>query len=87
MNIVRFLERKMKMATTPVVPETIDQKIEKAAEEAASVASMFSPAVGAAISSGVAIEPVVAGLVHLIAGIFKHHVKAAVAPPNAPLKK
>jgi|AmaraimetFIIA100_FD_contig_61_7906736_length_3429_multi_7_in_0_out_0_3 hypothetical protein len=74
------------MATTPVtVGETLDAKIAQAAQEAAVVASTFSPAIGAAISTGAAMEPVVAGFIHMLIGLFTHHVKAAVpVPASAP---
>lgn len=59
---------------------TLEQKIEQAAEEASQVAAIFSPQVGQAIQAGVAVEPVVAGFIQMLIGLFKHHTKQ-VPPP------
>lgn len=75
------------MATGTVVPLTLEQKIEQAAGEAGQIASIFSPAVGAAIQAGVAAEPIIYGMIHMFLGLFKHHVSGTVAPPGLSLNK
>jgi len=63
------------MPGDPVVTEkqTTEDKILLASAEAAKVAAIFAPAVGNAISAGVAVEPLVSGIVKLIVGLFHHH--------------
>lgn len=62
------------MATSAVTPQpTLEDKILLATTQAAQIASIFSPAVGMAIKAGVAVEPLVEGMVKLIAGLFHHH--------------
>lgn len=75
----------MSTSQTPAVPATLEQKIDQAASEAATVAATFSPALGVAIQSGVAVEPVISGFIHMLIGLFKHHAKAAAAPAPAPI--
>lgn len=71
--------------TVPAVPQSLEQKIEMAAAEAAQVAAIFSPGVGAAIQAGVAVEPVISGFIQLLVGIFKHHTsQATVSQTPAP---
>lgn len=71
-------------------PQTLEQKIDLAAAQAAQIADIFSPAIGTAINMGVAAEPVIAGMIHLFASLFKHHASqatpAAPAPVAAPAK-
>lgn len=67
-------------AAQPGVPQaqpSLEQKIDEAAAQASSIVSTFSPAAAAAIESGVAIEPVISGMVHMFIGLFKHHAKQA----------
>lgn len=59
----------------PVAQPTTEQKILAAAEIASQAVSIFVPAAGAAVKAGVAVEPVISGLVQLFIGIFKHHSK------------
>jgi len=63
------------MASTPAVTQqpTLEDKILLATQEAATIAAIFSPAVSQVISLGVAIEPVISGLVKMISGLFHHH--------------
>lgn len=68
----------------PTAPLTTEQKIELAALEAGQVAGIFIPGINAAVRNGVAVEPVVSGFVHLLIGIFKHHV-ATPSPAPAPV--
>jgi len=77
-------------ATSAASPSSLanlstEQKILAASEEAAQVTKIFSPAIGAAIDAGVAVEPVVSGFVHLIIGLFHHHT--GVPKPGAPATK
>jgi len=51
----------------------IEDKILTAAKESEQIAQIFSPAVAEAIDAGVTVEPVVKGLIQLIAGLFHHH--------------
>jgi hypothetical protein len=61
-------------STSPVTQQpTLEDKILLATKEAAAIADIFSPAVARVIQLGVAVEPVVAGLVKLISGLFQHH--------------
>jgi hypothetical protein len=75
----------MTTPATPAVPQTIEQKIVLATQESAQIVQAFSPAAAALIQAGVAVEPVMSGIIHMIIGIFRHHTKtaAAVAPPLA----
>ncbi len=63
------------MATQPVAtPQpSLEDKILLASDEASKVATIFSPAVGAAIKAGVSVEPIISGMVKLIIGLFHHH--------------
>jgi hypothetical protein len=56
-------------------PVTLEEKIVAAAELSEKVVEIFSPAAAKLVETGVALEPVLSGFVHLIAGIFKHHTK------------
>ena len=71
------------MATVAPVPvpaqPTLEQRLDTAALQASQIVSAFSPGAAVLIQTGVAVEPVIGGLVHMIAGIFKHHAKQAVA--------
>lgn len=60
-------------APAPTAPLTLEEKITKASSEAAQIAEIFSPAVGEAIQAGVAAEPIIAAMIHLFAGLFRHH--------------
>jgi hypothetical protein len=51
----------------------LEDKILVATQQAAQIASIFSPAAGAAVAAGVSVEPVISGLVKMIAGLFHHH--------------
>ena len=62
--------------TTQAGP-TLEQKIDAAAAQASQIVATFSPAAGAAIEAGVAVEPVVSGLVQMFIALFHHHVKNA----------
>lgn len=72
-------------ATPAPAQPTLEQKILQASSEAAVIASAFSPAVATAIQTGVAVEPVISGLVHMFAELFRHHAKQA-QPAPAPAK-
>lgn len=63
------------MAPDPAVtqPPTLEERILLATEQAAQIAAIFSPRVSALIDAGVAIEPVVSGLIKLISGLFHYH--------------
>jgi hypothetical protein len=68
----------MTPAAAPFVPQTsaaptLEEKIDTAAAEAAQIVAAFSPAAATAIQAGVAVEPVVSGLLHMFAALFKHH--------------
>lgn len=65
------------MSTTPVVTQqlTLEDKILLAAQEAAKVSQIFSPAVAKVIELGVATEPIISGMVKLIVGLFHHHTE------------
>lgn len=71
----------MSTAPTPITTTTLNDKIEQAAAEAGQIASIFSPAVGAAIESGVAVEPLIYGLISMFVGLFKHHTTGTVSTP------
>jgi hypothetical protein len=60
--------------TSPVTQQpSLEDKILLATQEAAKIAAIFSPAVAQVITLGVSVEPVISGLVKLIAGLFQHH--------------
>lgn len=59
----------------PAAPLTMEQKIDLAAQQAAQIVDAFSPQAAALIDTGVAIEPIISGLIHMIAALFKHHTK------------
>jgi hypothetical protein len=67
------------MGTPAFVPQTtaptLEEKIDAAAAKSAEIVATFSPAAAAAIQAGVAVEPIVSGLLHLFIGLFHHHVK------------
>lgn len=65
----------------PPVPQTLEQKIDQAALEAAQIVAQFSTQAATVIESGVAVEPVISGLIQLFASIFSHKAKTAVAAP------
>lgn len=69
------------MSTAPFVPSsaqpTLEQKIDTAAAQASTIVAAFSPAAAAAIQAGVAVEPVISGLIHMLAALFAHHAKTA----------
>lgn len=65
----------------PTVPASLEQKIEQAGAEAAIIAQQFSPAVGAAIQAGVAVEPVISGFIQMMIALFKHHTSQATPAP------
>jgi len=67
------------MGTTQTAPQTLEQRIDLAAEQAGQIAATFSPTAGALIESGVAIEPVISGFIQMIAALFHHHAKQAAA--------
>ena len=67
-------------STSPAVPQvTLEDKLLQASEEASKIASIFSPAVGQAVQAGVAVEPLISGIVKLIVGLFHHHTKPKAA--------
>jgi hypothetical protein len=71
------------MGTQPTpAPQTLEDKILLAIEQADQIVAEFSPGVATLIGSGVAVEPVISGFARMIIGLFKHHV----APP-APAKQ
>ncbi len=65
------------MAETPIV--SIEQKILTASSETAQIMSVFNPGIAAAIAAGVAVEPLLKGMVQMFLAIFHH--KMGVAPP------
>lgn len=71
------------MATVAPVPvpaqQSLEDKLTTAAAQSAQIVAAFSPQAAVLIQTGVAIEPVISGLAHMIAGLFKHHVKQAAA--------
>lgn len=67
----------MSAAAQPV-PEgqqQLEDKITAAAAKASEIVAMFAPGAAAAIQAGVAVEPVVSGMVKLFVHMFHHHVK------------
>lgn len=62
------------MATaTQTAPDNYEAKILQAAQAAESAVAVFSPAAAQAVQAGVAVEPMVSGLVKMFISIFKHH--------------
>lgn len=57
-------------------PATIEQKVENATVQAAALASIFNPLVGAMIAAGAQVEPLIFSFTQLIAALFRHHTKS-----------
>lgn len=72
----------MSTQAQPGVPSnsspTLEQKLDDAAVQASQVVAAFSQPAAVLIQSGVAIEPVISGIVKLVIGLFAHHAKQAV---------
>lgn len=72
-------------ATAAFVPQdqaaaqqlSLEQKLDAAAAQASTIVAAFSPAAAIAIQAGVAVEPVVSGLIHMFVALFKHHAATA----------
>jgi hypothetical protein len=58
---------------------SLEQKLCDATAQAAQIVAGFSKPAAVLIESGVAVEPIVSGLIHMIAGLFHHHAKQAAA--------
>lgn len=54
---------------------SLEEKIDGAAAQASQIVAAFSPAAAVAIQAGVAVEPVVSGLIKMFIELFKHHAK------------
>lgn len=55
----------------PSIESVIDSIVAKAAQDLAPVA----PVVATALAAGAEFEPVISGLIHMFAGLLKHHAK------------
>lgn len=65
-------------ATVPAVAKpTLEQKLVDAADQSAQIVAAFSPQAAILIKTGVAVEPVISGIAHMIHGLFVHHAKQA----------
>lgn len=58
-------------ATTAPAPLTTQQKILAAAQDADQIAAIFDEPVATAIQAGIDFEPIIAGLVTMVIGLFK----------------
>ena len=64
----------MASTTSPAVEQpTLEDKLTLAAAQSETIVEAFSPQVAELIKTGVAVEPVLSGIAHMIAGLFKHH--------------
>jgi hypothetical protein len=65
-------------ATVPAVAKpSLEQKIVDAADQSAQIVAAFSPQAAVLIKTGVAVEPIISGIAHIIAGLFRHHTSQA----------
>lgn len=67
--------------STPSTPLTLEQRILLAVQQSEQIVQMFSPGAALLIQSGVEVEPIISGFVHMIAALFHHHVSQAVPAP------
>lgn len=57
------------------VQPSLEDKILAAVADSEKVIAAFSPTIAGLVAAGVAVEPVISGMVKLVIGIFQHHTK------------